>query len=310
MAEIKGEYCIAASVETDYNVDSEPTAASNGMRVECDLKPHTVDSESLKYDSGQPGSKGAMIVGSAKASGTLSGYLAGSGTATTPPLITVLMKGGGLDVTAAADHVAVTPKEPLASDSLTLKFFRGKIRHDITGWRSSVEITLEKGKLPTIKFTDGKGNATLPEHQDALQSSDLTGFKSPIVCDHVSFVKQEIMGQTEAIEKVVIKITNTIEWVPAMGQFRISDRKVMLDVTIEEPDINRVNYFDKKFDFGAIALQVGQDTVDDGGIFKFDSANAQLQDFDIESATSGSKLTLPFECVPLTRNSDFVMKFQ
>lgn len=303
---LDGDQVLVAKVETVYGTDSAPTDALNAMRVKSNIQAVVLDTEEMNYDAGRPGAKGKLEK-SRKSTGSLDGYLAGSGTANLPVALTPLMKSAGLSVVAAAAQVDITPADISEQDSCTLKFFRGKNRHDILGWRSDWELTLNVDSLPTFKFPNGQGLSSNPVAEAGLQNAVLTAFKDPLPVDPVHFVVQSIFGQTVAISEFKAMGGNTVEYIPEANEVRITDRKVTVSATFREPLVADFDWYAQINQYGALAVQLGQDTVDEGRIWTVDVVNAQLVNISTTTRKGVSYLQVDFDCVPLSRNSDIAM---
>lgn len=303
---LTGDFVVVAAVESTYGTDALPTSAANAMQVKAGIQAVELDTEEMNYDSGRPGAKGKLEK-SRKASGSLDGYLAGSGTANTPIPLTPLLKSAGLNVVAAADKVDITPADITEQDSCTVKFYRGKNRHDILGWRSSWEIMLNVDSLPTIKFPGGMGLSSNPIAEAGLQDADLSSFYDPLPVDPIHFVTQSVFGQSVAMSECTINGGVKVEYIPEANECRITDRKVTLSITFREPLVADYDWYAQINKYGPIAIQLGQDVVDEGRIFEGNTANAQLTNLTTTERKGISYLKADFDCVPLSRNSDIAM---
>jgi hypothetical protein len=303
---LDGDQVLVAKVETTYGVDATPTAAANAMRVKANIQAVVLETEEMNYDAGRPGAKGKLEK-SRKATGSLDGYVAGSGTAIVPVALTPLMKSAGLKVVAGTTQVDITPADISEQDSCTLKFFRGKNRHDILGWRSDWELMLNVDSLPTLKFPNGQGLSSNPQAEASLQNAVLTAFKNPLPVDPTHFVVQSIFGETVAIASITVKGGNAIEYIPEANEVRITDRKTTISAMFREPLVADKDWYALINTYGAIAVQLGQDTVDEGRIWEVSCANAQLVSLSTSTRKGISYLQAEFDCVPLSRNSDIAM---
>jgi hypothetical protein len=308
MAEVilEGDMVLVAGVETNYGVDALPTAAANAMRVKSNIQAVVLDTEEMNYDAGRPGAKGSLEK-SRKATGSLDGYLAGSGTAVTPVALTPLLKSAGLSVVADVDKVNITPSDITEQDSCTLKFFRGKNRHDILGWRSDWELMLNVDSLPTLKFPNGQGLSSNPIAEAGLQNADLTSFINPLPTDPTHFVVQSVFGETVQISDFKVSGGNSVDYIPEANEVRIIDRKITLSITFREPLVADFDWYALLNTYGAIAVQLGQDAVDEGRIWEVNCANAQLKNLTPTFRKGISYFQAEFDCVPTVRNNDIAM---
>jgi hypothetical protein len=121
------------------------------------------------------------------------------------------------------------------------------------------------------------------------------------------FVVQSIFGADVLIAQITVKGGNSVQYIPEANEVRIVDRKVTISVLFREPLIADKDWFALLNTYGAIAVQLGQDTVDEGKIWEVNSANAQLASLSQTMRNGVSYLQAEFDAVPLSRNSDITM---
>ncbi|WP_102798970.1 hypothetical protein [Bowmanella denitrificans] len=305
---LEGDQWLAAAVETNYGEDASPTAAANAMRVKANFD-IDVQAEEMNYDAGKPGAKGQLekyrVV-----QGSLEGYLAPSGTATVPPALVPLLRGAGFNVNVGASSVDLSLVDPMASASVTGKFYRGLNRRDLLGMRSDWEIGIKKGGLATLKFPNARALYSAQAGEAALLAPDFSAYKQPYIPDPVNFTVQNVFGYAANIAEVMIKGNNEVVYSPENGVVMIVDRKVTFDITFEEPNVATRDFESELFTYGALALQLGEDVTDEGKIFEVAAPNAQLVGISRTFINKVSYLQAKFECIGVARNDELTAKFR
>jgi len=301
------EYVFAAKVEATYGTDATPNTTLNAMRVKANIDVAKVDTEEMDYDSGRSGAKGT-IEKTRRVEGSLDSYMAGSGTAIVPPAITPLLKAAGLSVTAAADHVAIALADLKNLDSITGKFFRGLTSQTHVGARMNWEIELSLDALPKIKFPSYMALYAPQVVEGGAPNVDLSGFKNPKPLTPVNFVKTDVFGYSASISKVMIKGNNEVIYSPESQSIEIIDRKVTIDIELQEPSPDVKDFYELIGSYGVIDIQKGVDVVDEGHIFEALASNAQLANVTSSERNKISYLNCSFVCVPTAANNEIAMK--
>jgi len=307
MAILTAEYLFAAKVESTYGVDATPNATLNAMRVKASIDVAKVETEEMDYDSGRSGAKGT-IEKTRRVEGSLDAYLAGSGTANVPPAITPLLKASGLSVTAGVSDVVIALADLKSLDSVTGKFFRGLTSQTHVGARMDWEIELSLDALPKIKFPSYMALYAPQTVEGASPTADLSAFKNPKPLTPVNFVKSQVLGYDASIAKITIKGNNEVVYSPESQSIEIIGRKVTIDVELQEPSPGVKDFYELIGTFGAIDIQKGVDTVDEGHIFEALASNAQLENVTSSERNKISYLNCSFVCVPTAANNEITMK--
>ncbi|WP_041523597.1 phage tail tube protein [Gilvimarinus agarilyticus] len=302
--------CLAA-VEANYATDAAPTAAANAMRVATDLTLLDGDQEALEYDAGRGGSKGS-IQRNKRISGSLTGYLAGVSAAGEPPAIGPLMQIAGLVPTVTADTDVTYAPASTGHDSATLHVFRGKIKHGILGARCNLEMSLGPDALPKMTFNNLMGLYVPPTQVAAFQDADFTAFTTPSVTDPVSITVMTLFGQAVNMSSMMFKLGNNVVYRAVVNDesVQIVERRPQIEITFEEPQLSDYNWWEKLSDYGALAYQLGEDTVDEGNIFELNIPNLQLNSITPTIIDGISHLQCVLDVVPTARDNDFTMVFR
>ncbi|GAB2927454.1 phage tail tube protein [Rheinheimera gaetbuli] len=303
--------CVLGAVETVYGTDIAPTAAANAMMVSVDLSLHDGDQEDLEYDAGRGGSKGA-VQRNKRITGSLTGYVAGSGAVDTPPAIAPLLQMCGLVPTITATEKVVYSPVSTDHDSCTLHIFRGKIKHVALGVRANLEISLGPDALPKFTFNNLIGLFVDPTQVAAFQNADFSQFGNPLVTDPVSITKMNLFGQAVKMASMTFRLGNTVTYraVTNDESAQITGRKPQVELTFEEPLINDFNWWDKVSTYGALEYQIGDDVADIGKIFGLDIPNLQLRTLTPTIIDGISHLTAVCDVVPTARDNDFTITYR
>ena len=175
---------ILAKVETTYGVDSVPTGAANAMLVSnasFNLSYNNVERNFIRPYFGGSG----QLAGTRFVECSFEVELANSGTAGTAPAWAPLLRACGMaeSVLATPARVEYTPVSATFT-SLTIYYHIDGVRRVATGCMGNVEIMLNEGAAPMMRFTfaglDGGRTAT------ADPSVTLTAFRTPQVVSDVN----------------------------------------------------------------------------------------------------------------------------
>lgn len=175
---------ILAKVETTYGTDSTPTGAANAILVsnaQFALSYNNVTRDFIRpYFGG-----GGQLAGTRFVECSFEVELANSGTAGTAPAWAPLLRACGMaeSILATPARVEYTPVSA-SFTSLTIYYHIDGVRRIALGCMGNVEIMLNEGAAPMLRFTfaglDGGSAAT------ADPSVTLTAFKTPAVVSDVN----------------------------------------------------------------------------------------------------------------------------
>jgi len=303
--------CVLGAVETVYGTDVATTAAANAMMVSVDLNLHDGDQEDLEYDAGRGGSKGA-VQRNKRITGSLTGYVAGSGAVDTPPAIAPLLQMCGLVPTITAGEKVEYRPVSSDQDSCTLHIFRGKIKHVALGVRANLEISLGPDALPKFTFNNLIGLFVDPTQVAAFQNADFSQFNNPLVTDPVSITKMNLFGQAVKMASMTFRLGNTVTYraVTNDESAQITGRRPQFELTFEEPLLDEFNWWEKVSTYGPLEYQIGDDVTDAGNIFGLDAPNLQLRTLTPTVIDGISHLTAVLDVVPTLRDNDFTITYR
>lgn len=236
---------ILAKVEATYGVDSAPTGAANAMLV-------SNASFNLAYNNVERNFIRPYFGGSGQLAGTrfveinFEIELANSGTAGTAPAWSPVLRACGMaeSILSTPSRVEYTPVSASFS-SVTIYYHVDGVRRVATGCMGNVEIMLNEGAAPMLRFSmvglDGGRTAT------ADPSVTLTAFRAPQVVSDVNtgdinlgctYSAGALSGGTTYTSRgLSINLQNTVSRKAVLGgqAVQVSDRNVQgsmqLDLT-------------------------------------------------------------------------------
>lgn len=240
---IKNEV-ILAKIETTYNTDSSPSAASNAILI----RNLTPASEGLRMNDR------AAIRGSL---GTLQGVYGGklqkisfeveakgSGTAGTAPEIGVLLRACALGETIVASTSVTYKPVSTNHESVTIYWYEGgRNLHKLTGARGTCKFVVQAGGLGLFQF-EFTGHYTSPSTTSAQPTPT---YNSTVPKAALSMSVQ--LGATSVIcREYDIDLGNQIVEPPSLaaadgfGDVLISSRKVMTTLTVESELYSTIDF--------------------------------------------------------------------
>ena len=224
---------ILAKVETAYDTDPTPTAASNSLvALEPKIK-EIIDPVRRPTNVGSL-SRVASVAGRKMAEVTFNMELKGSGTPGTAPRIGALLRACGFGQTIVSG-VSVTYLPASSSlESITLYFYIDGRLHIVTGAVGDVKFKCEAGQMPMAEFTF-KGRYADP----SLASLPAPTLESttPQVCKSCAFTYNSrttlVVKSTELEMNNTVAERTSINDANAIAGFLITDRDPMLTIDPE-----------------------------------------------------------------------------
>lgn len=177
MPRIMRNTAILAKIETTIGTDAAPTGAANALLISnasFERTYNNVDRDPLRgYMGGRQSLPGTRFV-----KATFDVELTGSGTAGTAPAWGPLLMACAMAETTSATAVEYTPVST-GLKSLTIKYIVDGVLHTILGAMGEVEVDMQEGAIPVLKFsfTGRDGGDT----EQAIPAQTLTGWKTPQV---------------------------------------------------------------------------------------------------------------------------------
>lgn len=169
---------ILAKIESSYGVDASPTGAANALLVSnvtvTPMQAQNVDRDIIRPHFGAS----EQLVGDRYVEAAFDIEIAGSGTAGDAPACAPLLRACAMAEDDQAGHVAYTPVTN-SQASITIHIYDSGILHVLTGARGTVELNLQQGERPTMRFTF-RGLYTTPS-ASAVPATTLTAWQRPLV---------------------------------------------------------------------------------------------------------------------------------
>lgn len=126
---------------------------------------------------------------------------------------------------------------PISNDipSISMKYFKDKILHILTGVRGDLSLDLSVGQIPKFKFSfTGKNNDSSDVE---MSGADYSDFQTPQVVNTNNTPNFSIFGYAGALESLSIALNNEVKYTSLVGRelVEITDRKATGSVVFLEP---------------------------------------------------------------------------
>jgi len=300
------EQLIAMKVESTYGVDSSPAGANALMAQDITIRELEGDVAQRNNYRGFLGAQGSIRLNTYVA---VEFYmeLSGSGVADTAPYYNgVFLATGHAEVITAATKVDYSPvSENL--DSFSLYYQKGEHRHACLGVRGSLELEMGTKQLPRLKFT-GFGLYVAPV-KTALAGVDFSGIRKPLKWTKETVSTLTMHGVTLNGAMFTFSQGHSPEFLALTGEEEIicPARDSKITVKFREDDVSVQNWYEevRANAAGAFAMQHGVDVTNEGDIFEFNAANAELDSLQSSFEQGISYLTAGLSLVPTSKNSEY-----
>lgn len=280
MARLYKSRVLAAKIESTYGVDATPGATDAILTKGLTVSHYEGNKVSRDYDSPQLGNSEEINTGPfSKVDFEVE--LAGSGAAGDAPGWGVLMRGCGFNETVTASTDVVYAPVSTGFESVTLYFIEAGELKKLTGARGTVEVTLSKGELPTLKFSftglyskPAAGSIT-PDLSAFIAPLAVTNSNTPTYTLHGYSPKAESFSMNMNIDVVYRNVVNGESVI-------ITDRAPSGQFSIEAPDIATKDFYAAVESHAGVttgALQIVHGTVA-GNIIQLDAPKVQLSAID------------------------------
>lgn len=306
---LKNREVILAKVETTYNTDSVPVAATDAALVKNPswaLEGLTmIDREVVKANL----SKEQQIYGGTLRKISFETEVKGSGAAGTAPEIGVLMRGCAMSETVVASTSVTYEPTSSAHESLTIYYFMDGVRYILTGCRGNVVFTLTaRGILmAAFEFTGHSDAAT-----DVALPSPTYDTTVPTAIKGLSFT---VGGYSAVINELTVDLGNAIA-IPSSvsasdgyGEIRISDRDVQGSLDPEHTLI-ATNDFEADLRAGTLmALTTGVIGATAGNRVQVDLDQVYYTDISPADRDAVRTLSTPIRCKDTSGDDDATFIF-
>lgn len=229
----KKNQLLLAKIETIYDTDSAPSAASDSMLAIDPKIKEIVDPVRRPAQVGSLSRLGS-VAGSKYAEISFSMELKGSGTAGTAPRIGALLRACGMgNVVVSATSNTYSP-ESAGFESVTIWLYIDGRVHKVTGCRGDWKIKCEAGQMAMAEFTF-KGRYADPALL-ALATPTLET-TTPQVCKSCLFTYNS--RTSLVVKNAELEINNTVAMRPSLNDanaiagFEITDRDPFLTINPE-----------------------------------------------------------------------------
>jgi hypothetical protein len=236
---------ILIKAESVYGTDSVPTAASDALTVRSlDISPIDADLVSRDLIRSFMGNS-TQLLANIKVQCSFEVELAGSGTAGTAPRWGPAMLSCGTAATTVASTSVTYAPVSSSFGSATIYYFADGIRHAVTGWRGTFEITGELGQIPVISFT-GTGIYSTPTDTSVGSSVSYGAQADPLIFTNGNTTSFSLFSYSGCLSSFSFAMNNEIQHRELIGctkEVLITDRKPSGQVMIESVPIATKDYF-------------------------------------------------------------------
>lgn len=296
---------ILLKTEATYGTDATPTGSDALTVRSLDISP--IDADVVDRDLVRPYLGGStQLLANIKVQCNFEVELAGSGTAGTAPRWGPAMLACGTAATTVASTSVTYAPVSSSFSSATVYYFADGIRHAVTGWRGTFEISGELGAIPVIRFT-GTGIYSTPT-DTAVGSVTYGNQADPLVFTNGNTSSFSLFSYSACLSSFSFAMNNEIQYRELIGctkEVLITDRNPGGQVMIESVPIATKDYFSI-----ATATTTGNLTLTHGTTagnrVVFTSAQTDITNPSYGDMNGVIMLNLPYVSLPTTAgNNEF-----
>jgi hypothetical protein len=296
---------ILLKTESTYGTDATPTGSDALTVRSLDISP--IDADVVDRDLVKPylGSS-TQLLANIKVQCNFEVELAGSGTAGTAPRWGPAMLACGTAATTVASTSVTYAPVSSAFSSATVYYFADGIKHAVTGWRGTFEITGELGQIPVISFT-GTGVYSTPT-DTAVGAVTYGGQADPLIFTSGNTTAFSLFGHSGCLSSFSFALANEMVYRELIGctkEILITNRAPGGTVMIESVPIATKDFFSiaTGTTTGNLTLTHGTTA---GNRCVFTSAQTDLTNPTYGDMNGVIMLNLPYVSLPTTAgNNEF-----
>ena len=234
---------ILLQTEATYGTDAAPAGADALVVRSIDVTPISADTVSRDLIRPYMGNS-AQLLANSKVECNFEVELAGSGTAGTAPRWGPAMLACGTSATTVASTSVTYAPVSSSFSSATIYYFGDGIKHAVTGWRGTFEITGAVGQIPTLSFT-GTGIYNAPT-DTASPSVTYTNQAEPLVFRDGNTSGFSLFSHSGCLSSFSFAVNNEVSYRELIGcskEVLITDRKPSGQLMIEMVPLATKDYF-------------------------------------------------------------------
>ena len=234
---------ILLKTEATYGTDAAPAGADALVVRSIDVTPISADTVSRDLIRPYMGNS-AQLLANSKVECNFEVELAGSGTAGTAPRWGPAMLACGTSATTVASTSVTYAPVSSSFSSATIYYFGDGIKHAVTGWRGTFEITGAVGQIPTLSFT-GTGIYNAPT-DTASPSVTYTNQAEPLVFRDGNTSGFSLFSHSGCLSSFSFAVNNEVSYRELIGcskEVLITDRKPSGQLMIEMVPLATKDYF-------------------------------------------------------------------
>lgn len=242
---------LLAKQEVTYGVDPTPDDTNAIETMDLQMDRYAGDKTERNVDRNTIGGKESIAI-SPHTNASFGVGLASSGTAGTAPAHGPLWRACGFDetivaVTSAAYQLPATKADLDAADSVTMWDSRSQsgLTQKMTGCRGKNSISMGRGELPKIEFSDFLGSYNTPIALAGPTGIDWSGWKAELPFTKGNVPVLTLDGESACTESFNIDFGQDVQRrnVPGCEQTIITGYTITGQMVIVAPSISLKNWF-------------------------------------------------------------------
>lgn len=300
---------VIAKLEATYGVDSSPAAAIDAIQTR-NAKVMVLEgsTEELNIDSPQLGNQ-LEFRATNFSKLEFEVLLAGSGTNDVPPAFGSLLRACGLKETITP--VTDVAYEPISEgyESISLYFMHDRIQHKLIGARGNVSFVLSPGKAPSLKFSF-TGLAVAASEIVMPTDFDASAFLTPLAVTDSNTPVFTMNAVALPMHDFTWDVAQAVSYLNVVNNesVLITDRKPTGSVTIAEPLISEMDFYDIATNHTLIPLVYTHGSVA-GEIINVSMPKLQIGKPSPTDLSGTAGLQLPIRILPNLGDDDFALTF-
>ena len=298
---------LLCKLETAEGTDATPSGAANAIRcANFNFTPVTGQDEEKDLVVGWLGDTGVWLEGD-YAQIEFDVFLAGSGTAGTPPGYSPLLLACGLSEAVVSETSVTYTPVSTGFDSASIYWYEGGVRHILLGARGTFTLNLTPPKMPRLRFTMMGLKGTITDQ--ALPAADYSGFIEPVAVNKAN-TTLDLHSYTAVAESLELAIGNTVTPRFLIGEeaMRITDRKATGTAVVKADTLANKDWFAISKAHTIDALQAVHGTAA-GNILTIDAPAVQIGRPSRGATDNVLNYSLPLRLKPDSGNDELSIAF-
>jgi hypothetical protein len=289
--------------EATYGTDATPTGSDALVVRSIDVTPLAADLVSRDLIRPYLGNS-AQLVANERVECNFDVEYASSGTAGTAPRWGPAMLACGTAATVVANTSVTYAPVSSSFSSATIYYFADGIKHAVTGWRGTFEITKAVGQIPVLSFR-GTGIYNTPT-DTAVGAVTYTNQADPLIVRETNTSNYSLFSHAGCLSSFSFALNADVQMRSLVGctkEVAFLDRKPSGQVMIEMVPIATKDYFTiaKGSTTGNLTITHGTTA---GNRLAFTSGQTDLTTPTYGDENGVIMLNIPYVCLPTSAGND------